>query len=41
MKRAQAAHDTVGAYKVVYEALGLDDQFIHGVHAIRRKKGHR
>jgi xylose isomerase len=41
MKRAQAAHDAVGAYKVVYEALGLDDQFIRGVHASRRKEGHR
>jgi xylose isomerase len=38
LKQAQAAHDAVAAYKVVYKTLGLDEKFIREVHASRRKK---
>jgi xylose isomerase len=38
LKEAQAAHDAVAAYKVVFKALGLDEGFIKKVHASRRKK---
>jgi xylose isomerase len=38
LKQAQAAHDAVAAYKVIYETLGLDDKFIREVHSGRRKK---
>ncbi len=37
LKQAQAAHDAVAAYEVVYKALGLDDRFIKAVHASRKK----
>lgn len=37
LKKAQAEHDAVAAYAVVYKALGLDDKFIEGVHASRKK----
>jgi xylose isomerase len=37
LKEAQAAHDAVGAYEVVYRALGLDDEFIRKVHESRKK----
>jgi xylose isomerase len=38
LKQAQAAHDAVAAYEVVYKTLGLDDKFIRAVHASRKKK---
>jgi xylose isomerase len=38
LKQAQAAHDAVAAYEIVYRALGLDDKFIRVVHAGRIKK---
>lgn len=36
LKQAQAAHDAVDAYEVVYKTLGLDDKFIRAVHASRK-----
>lgn len=38
LKQAQVAHDAVAAYRVIYETLGLDDKFIHAVHASRKNK---
>lgn len=38
LRQAQAKHDAVASYKAVYKALGLDDKFIQGVHASRRRK---
>ena len=38
LRQAQAAHDAVASYEVVYRALGLDDRFIQNVHASRKKK---
>jgi xylose isomerase len=38
LQQAQAAHDAVAAYKVIYETLGLDDKFIRELHAGRKKK---
>jgi xylose isomerase len=38
LREAQAAHDAVTAYELVYEALGLDDRFIQKIHASRKKK---
>jgi xylose isomerase len=38
LKQAQAARDAVGAYKVIYETLGLDEKFIKELHAGRKKK---
>jgi xylose isomerase len=38
LKQAQAAHDAVAAYKVVYKALGLDENFIQEVHSSRRNE---
>jgi xylose isomerase len=38
LREAQAAHDAVTAYELVYEALGLDDRFIQRIHASRKKK---
>jgi len=38
LRQAQAAHDAVGSYEVVYKALGLDVQFIQNVHASRKKQ---
>ncbi len=37
LQEAQAAHDAVACYEIVYRALGLDEQFIRDVHA--RRKG--
>ncbi len=37
LKQAQSAHDAVAAYKVVYETLGLDEEFIRQVHAGRKR----
>ncbi len=37
LHEAQAAHDAVKAYEIIYEALGLDTKFIEKVHASRRK----
>lgn len=38
LRQAQAAHDAVAAYEVVYKTLGLDNKFIRRVHASRKKK---
>jgi xylose isomerase len=38
LKQAQAAHDAVAAYEIVYKTLGLDGKFIQQVHASRKKK---
>jgi xylose isomerase len=38
LKQAQAAHDAVAAYEVVYRALGLDERFIKEILASRSKK---
>ena len=38
LRQAQAAHDAVGSYEVVYKALGLDARFIQNVHASRKKQ---
>jgi len=38
LRQAQAEHDAVTAYEAVYKALGLDDKFIHRVHASRKNK---
>jgi len=38
LRQAQAAHDAVASYEVVYKALGLDDRFIQNVHTSRKKK---
>jgi len=38
LRQAQAAHDAVAAYEIVYKTLGLDDKFIQQVHASRKKK---
>ena len=38
LKKAQAAHDAVASYEVVYKALGLDDRFVQDVHTSRKKK---
>jgi len=38
LKQAQAAHDAVAAYEVVYRALGLDERFIKDLLARRSKK---
>jgi xylose isomerase len=38
LKQAQAAHDAVAAYEVIYKTLGLDDKFIRSVHASRKKQ---
>jgi len=37
LKQAQATHDAIASYEVVYKALGLDDRFIQNMHASRRK----
>lgn len=37
LREAQAVHDAIAAYEVVYEALGLDAPFIEQVHASRKK----
>lgn len=37
LRQAQAAHDAVASYEVVYKALGLDARFIQDVHASRKK----
>jgi xylose isomerase len=39
LREAQAAHDAVAAYEVVYRALGLDDKFIKKVEESRRGRG--
>jgi xylose isomerase len=39
LKEAQAAHDAVAAYELVYRALGLDDRFIQEVQARHKKRG--
>ena len=36
LAEAQEARDAVGANKIVFKALGLDDEFIRSVHASRR-----
>ncbi len=36
LAQAQAAHDAVAAYEVIYRALGLDEDFIRRVHESRR-----
>jgi xylose isomerase len=38
LEQAQAAHDAVAAYKVIYKTLGLDEKFIQELHAGRKKK---
>jgi xylose isomerase len=38
LKQAQAAHDAVAAYEIVYKTLGLDEKFIARVHAGRKQK---
>jgi xylose isomerase len=38
LREAQAAHDAVAAYEVVYRALGLDEDFMKKVLESRRKK---
>ena len=38
LRQAQAAHDAVASYEVVYQALGLDGRFIQDVHAGRKRK---
>jgi xylose isomerase len=38
LNQAQASHDAVAAYNVIYKTLGLDDKFIQAVHAGRKKK---
>lgn len=38
LRQAQAEHDSVAAYEVVYKALGLNDKFIQSVHSSRKKK---
>jgi len=37
LREAQAAHDAVGCYDIVYRALGLDDNFIRSIES--RRKG--
>ena len=37
LKAAQANHDAVAAYDIIYRTLGLDDKFIQKVHDSRRK----
>ncbi len=37
LRQAQAAHDAVAAYEIVYRALGLDDGFVRQVHRSRKK----
>lgn len=37
LRKAQAAHDAVAAYEIVYQALGLDDRFIRKVEAGHKK----
>ena len=36
LMEAQSAHDAVKSYEIVYEALGLDAEFIEKVHASRK-----
>ncbi len=38
LKQAQSAHDAVSAYKVVYETLGLDANFIRKINNSRKKR---
>jgi len=38
LRQAQAAHDAVASYEVVYKALGLDDRFIQNIYASRKRK---
>ncbi len=37
LARAQEAHDAVGASKIVFRAMGLDDEFVRSVHAGRNR----
>jgi len=37
LKQAQANHDAITSYEVVYKALGLDDRFIQNMRANHRK----
>lgn len=37
LREAQVKHDAITAYKIVYEAMGLDARFIEQVHASRKK----
>ncbi len=37
LQKAQAAHDAIKSYEIVYEALGLDAKFIEKVHASRKR----
>jgi hypothetical protein len=38
LKKAQAVHDAVASYEVVYKALGLDDRFVQDIQTSRKKK---
>jgi len=38
LEKAQASHDAVASYEVVYKALGLDERFVQDIHTNRKKK---